>query len=88
MEKHLMAGRIRVWGFLSPSHLTLGLGDYVTNETLYLHFHNIYGHQTWQSYDIGLGDPSNLHVTLLQTNSCCNTIINIIKRFAEYSSVY
>ena len=36
MEKHLMAGRIRVWGFLSPSHLTLGLGDYVTNETLFI----------------------------------------------------
>ena len=40
----------RVAGPQPQSHVTFQLKGHMTNEkSLYLHFHNIYGHQTWES---------------------------------------
>ena len=41
------------------SHVTFWLCGYVANgKNLYLHFHNVYGHQTWQSGNLQWGSPT------------------------------
>ena len=48
-------------GHQRQSHVTFWLRSHVKNEkNLHLQFHNIYGHQTWQSGNLWLEDPTHL----------------------------